>query len=170
MNVGRNFCAVVSLWLPRLAQKSSAYSRSLRERLRWHAAVMRDDAFEQALLAQAEARELVVDDRIDGNGGLRQPVGQCLLRVVELREAGRLQLDEAGIADALDQRRLRRRRPLGDERRRAQGEGQNRSRGLVVSSFDGSHCCGHVRALVRARRGRVVSGPGGAAGGGVPPV
>ena len=56
------------------------------------------DLFEQPLLAQTERRQLIVDDRIDRDRRLRQPVGERLLTIVELTEAVGLQLDESGVA------------------------------------------------------------------------
>ena len=47
---------------------------------------------------------LVVVDGIDGDGRLRQPVGQRLLPRRELPEAFGFQLDEAGGTDAVHQR------------------------------------------------------------------
>jgi hypothetical protein len=64
---------------------------------------MRQDFFEQALLLQAVAGELVVDDRVDGDGSLRQPIRQCLFARRKRLETGRVQLNEGGVADALDQ-------------------------------------------------------------------
>src|ERR1019366_8113880 len=64
---------------------------------------MRHDFFEQALLLQAVAGELVVADRVDGDGRLRQPIGQCLLARRQRLEAGCVQLNEGGVADALDE-------------------------------------------------------------------
>ena len=85
MNAGRNFCDVFSLWLPRFAQNSNAYCRILVERRRRDAAGLADDLFEQPLLANAVLRQLVVDDRIDRDRRLGQPVGERLLPGVELR-------------------------------------------------------------------------------------
>ena len=65
---------------------------------------MADDLLEQPLLAQAVGRQLVVDDRIDRNRRLRQPVRQRLLPGVERPEALGLKLDEAGVADSFDER------------------------------------------------------------------
>src|SRR6266446_8236177 len=61
------------------------------------------DSFENPFLAQSESRGLVVDDRVDGDGGLAEPVSQGLLLGRELAEAFRFELDEGGGAGALDQ-------------------------------------------------------------------
>jgi hypothetical protein len=63
---------------------------------------MRHDFFEQTLLLQAVAGELVVDDRVNGYGSLRQPIRQCLFAGRKRLETGRVQLNEGGVADALD--------------------------------------------------------------------
>jgi hypothetical protein len=64
---------------------------------------MRQDFLEQALLLQTVAGELVIDDGVDGDGSLRQPIGQSLFARRKRLEAGRAQLNEGGVADALDE-------------------------------------------------------------------
>src|SRR4030095_9980326 len=76
----------------------------LRERGVGNALRVADNRLEQPLLADAERRQLVVDDRIDRDRRLRQPVGQRLLTSIELAKAVGLELQEAGVRDALDQR------------------------------------------------------------------
>src|SRR5207249_3744477 len=78
----------------------------LSERGGRDAVVVGHDALEQALFLKSITRELVVDDRVDGDRRLRQPVRQLLLPGGQRRKAGRLNLEEAGVADALDERRL----------------------------------------------------------------
>ena len=97
---GRNFCAVISLWLPRLAQKSLVKSVILRRTCGFTPCGCAD-RFQQPFLPQAEARVLVVNDGIDGDRRLSQPVRQGLLPAGELLEAIGLELDEAGGADAV---------------------------------------------------------------------
>ena len=64
---------------------------------------MRGDGVEDAFLAQAEAGVLVVDDGIDRDRRLRQPVGQDLLARLQGAETFGAHLDEAGGADAVDE-------------------------------------------------------------------
>ena len=103
VNSGRNFCAVVSLWLPRLAQNSFVKSAIF-----FGAPRMPHDLFQQALLPQAERGVLVVIDGIDRDRGLGQPVNQRLLLRRELLEAFGLELDESGGAHPVDETRRRR--------------------------------------------------------------
>ena len=63
-----------------------------------------DNGFEHTFLTQAEAGELVVDDRLDGDGGLLQPVVESLLLRGEAGEALRFNLDECGGVDAVGER------------------------------------------------------------------
>src|SRR5438270_413876 len=67
---------------------------------------MRHETFKETLLTQPIARELIVNDRIDRDRGLRQPVRELLLVDVQLAKAWRLDLDEACVADAFDHGRL----------------------------------------------------------------
>ena len=70
---------------------------------------MGHDLLQQPLLAQAVGGQLVVDDGIDRNGRLSQPVSQCLLFRRQLRKAIGLYRHEAGVAHACQQGgRLRR--------------------------------------------------------------
>src|SRR5882724_4305992 len=55
------------------------------------------------LLAQAVARELIVGDRIDGDGGGRQPIPQRLLPRSLRAETGSLQLQTSGNTHAIHQ-------------------------------------------------------------------
>ena len=64
---------------------------------------MRHHRFEQVLLAEAEPRLLVVDDGIDRDGGLGEPIGERLFAGREVAEAVGGHLDESGGADALHQ-------------------------------------------------------------------
>ena len=91
---GRIFCDVVSLWLPRLAQNCLAKARILSY---CDGGVWAADAFQQPLLAQPEARKLIVGDRIGGDGGLRQPVRQLLLSGAKRCEAPGLHAYETGV-------------------------------------------------------------------------
>ncbi len=75
----------------------------LGQRCRVDAFRMRHDFFEQTLLLQTVGGELVVNDGVDGDGSLRQPIGQCLLARRQRLEAGRVQLNEGGVADAFDE-------------------------------------------------------------------
>ena len=84
----------------------------VRERLGRDACRVRDDLLEQPLLADAVRRELIVDDRIDGDRRLRQPVRQRLVPRVELPEALGLELEKPCVADALDDRAVAGRRLL----------------------------------------------------------
>src|SRR5579864_978305 len=68
---------------------------------------MRHQRFEQPFLAEAVARQLIVNDGIDGNRGLAQPIGQRLLARRQFVETVRFELHEAGRAYALDQRTRR---------------------------------------------------------------
>ena len=99
----------------------TASDREALERFRVWARPVVDSIRVNNDLAQAEARQPVVDDRIDRNSGLRQPVRERFLPRVELRETGGLELDEASVTDALHQRRLLRHRLLRDDGMRAPG-------------------------------------------------
>ena len=63
-----------------------------------------DDFLEQPLLAQPVRRELVINNRIDGNRCLHQPIRQRLMPRVEIPETVGLKLDEPRITNALDNR------------------------------------------------------------------
>lgn len=63
---------------------------------------MRQYFLEETLLLQSIGGKLIVNNRIDGDGSLRQPVGESLLTRREGLKAGRVQLDERRIANALD--------------------------------------------------------------------
>src|SRR5439155_613499 len=85
----------------------------------------RHDLLQQPFFAESEARQLVVDDRIDRDRGLREPVGERLMTRVELVETARLELDESGVADALNDRARRGRLLRGEG---SGGQAQNDSR------------------------------------------
>ena len=57
--------------------------RDLAQHLRLDALRMGHDRFQQPFLPQAEAGDLIVDDGIDGDGRLRQPVRERLFLGVE---------------------------------------------------------------------------------------
>src|SRR6202030_1183587 len=63
---------------------------------------MGDNFLKQALLLQTITRQLIVKNRVDGDGRLSQPVSQSLLPGRKRREAGRAQLDKGSVAHALD--------------------------------------------------------------------
>ncbi len=90
------------MWLPRLAQKSLANSAILMRATGSIPSGVRHDLFEQTLLPQSVGGELIVDDGIDGDGSLGQPVGQGLLSRRKRLKTGRVQLNEGGVADALN--------------------------------------------------------------------
>jgi hypothetical protein len=90
------------LWLPRLAQKSLANSAIFMRATGSIRLGVRHDFFEQTLLPQSVGGELIVNNGIDGDGSLRQPVRQSLLAGRKRLEAGGAQLNECGVADALD--------------------------------------------------------------------
>ncbi len=62
---------------------------------------MSHDHFQYGLLPQAEAGHLVVDNRIDGDRRLGEPIGQRLLLRRQRAETVRLQLQKAGRADTV---------------------------------------------------------------------
>jgi hypothetical protein len=64
---------------------------------------MGGDFFEQPFLPQAILRELAVNDGIDGDGGLLQPVGQLLLLGREPLEALGLKLNECRGIHSINQ-------------------------------------------------------------------
>src|SRR5271154_1102246 len=72
------------------------------QRFRVDAVGMCLDFFEQTLFSQAVGGELIVNNGIDGDRSLGQPVRQSLLPGRERLKAGRVQLDESRVADALD--------------------------------------------------------------------
>jgi len=61
---------------------------------------MRDDQLQNPLLAQTEMGELIVDDGVDGDGRLRQPVRKRLLASVETMKAIGFELNESGGSHA----------------------------------------------------------------------
>ncbi len=63
----------------------------------------RDHCFQNALLLQAEARHLIVDDGIDGDGSLGQPVSQRLLFWRKAGEAVGFHLDDRSAPHAVHQ-------------------------------------------------------------------
>src|SRR5205085_10838827 len=63
-----------------------------------------DNFLKQPLLPDSEARELVVNNGIDGDRSLRQPVAELLLPRGERAKAFGAQLDETRVAHALYQR------------------------------------------------------------------
>jgi len=64
-----------------------------------------NDRFENRFLTQTEPRKLIVNDGVDGDGRLGQPVGQRLLLRSQAVEAVSLNLQECGGIDAVNQRR-----------------------------------------------------------------
>src|SRR5581483_5903678 len=72
--------------------------------------------FQHPLLREAEARFLIVDDGVDGDGGLGEPVSESLLLWRQRIEAAGFNLDEGRLIDAIDERRG------GIEGRRSGGE------------------------------------------------
>ena len=64
----------------------------------------RDQSFEQCFLAESEAGELVENNRVDGDGGLVQPVGEGLLFGCQAVEAFGFELQESRVVDAFDER------------------------------------------------------------------
>lgn len=61
-----------------------------------------NNGLQHFFLLQAEARQLVVNDRIDGNGSLCQPERKRLLARREGSEAIGLNLDECGFVNSFD--------------------------------------------------------------------
>ena len=97
--------------------------RDLLQHHRVDAVRVRQDRFEQVLLAQTIRGILVVGDRSDGDGRPVKPVRVHLLGLRETVEAVRGQLDNAGTAHPRDQARLLRLRIV----RRGSGRRANRT-------------------------------------------
>ena len=92
--LGRHFIVIAPIGPEQLGEIENLHppvGRQIHERL------------QQALLAQTEARVLIVVDGVDGDGGLAQIKGQRLLARRESFEAFGLQLHEPGGPDAVDQ-------------------------------------------------------------------
>src|SRR5271168_4119405 len=64
---------------------------------------MRNHELENSFLPQPEARKLIVDDGIDCDGSLAQPVGNLLLSRFEVFEAFRLDLEKSSSAGPVHQ-------------------------------------------------------------------
>src|SRR5262249_44581559 len=74
-----------------------------------------NNLLEEPLLAYSKPRQLVIDDRVDRDRGLDQPVRQGLLARVELPETIGPKFKETGVADALHDPVGRVGRILGEE-------------------------------------------------------
>ena len=107
--VGEEFLRRVAVVVAGVGPEEFRVVRNLLERGGANALRVRDYGFEYALLPQAEARHLVVDYRVNGDGRLAQVVCENLLSRREVAEAFGLDLKYAGRADALDERRALRR-------------------------------------------------------------
>src|SRR5262249_40258146 len=68
---------------------------------------MRHDSFQQTFLAQPVCRKLIVNNRIDCDGSLAQPVREFLLLRSECGKARGMQPQKSGVADTFDNRTLR---------------------------------------------------------------
>ena len=62
---------------------------------------MRDDQLEDVFLAQAVRRELIVENRIDGDRGVAQPVRELFLFLRQIAEAVRFDANETVFADSV---------------------------------------------------------------------
>ena len=67
---------------------------------------IRHNGFENALLLQAELRKLIVDDRIERDRALVQPIRKSLLFSREFKEPIRFDLEEGGCPHAIDDGRF----------------------------------------------------------------
>ena len=93
---GKNFCAVSVVVIATVGPKEFRERQDLRVGGAIDALGMGHDQLQNALLPQTESRGLIVDDRIDRDGGFGKPVGQRLFARAEAAKAVRLQLNEAG--------------------------------------------------------------------------
>src|SRR5579864_6871557 len=86
---------------PRTASQTPQFSCNCRV----DAFRMRQDLFQKALLPKTICGRLVVENRVDRNGRLRQPICQGLLACIQRLKAGSAELKECGVADALNHNR-----------------------------------------------------------------
>src|SRR5437763_6147734 len=83
--------------------KQFSERHDLGKRLCIDALWVRDNRVQNALLPRPESRQLFVDDGVDRDGSLAEPIGKFLLMGGERAEAFGFKLDEAGGAHAVHQ-------------------------------------------------------------------
>ncbi len=127
----------------------------VREHLGRDACRARDDLFEQPFLADAVRRELIVDDRIDGDRCLGQPVRERLAPRVELAEALGLELEKPCVAHPFDDRAVAGRRLL----RRLTGCHEWAGHGQRQQQAERHRSDVHITSLQDVRRRRTLARP-----------